>query len=80
MVLRLNKQVLLLLLCTCMLASFSQTEPVTEKPTEKDYKDPEQFKKFHKRSKIVSAWQINQLKTGALIVKLKTNKFLIEGL
>lgn len=81
MALRLNKQILLWLLCICALVSFSQTtESASEKPGEKDYKDPEQFDKFYKRRKMISAWQINKLKEGALVVKLKTNKFLIEAL
>ncbi|MBL7931391.1 MAG: hypothetical protein JNL60_05800, partial [Bacteroidia bacterium] len=78
---RLNKQIFLLLLCACALASFSQTvESVTEKPGEKDYKDPEQFDKFYKRRKMISAWQINKLKEGALVIRLKTNKLLIDAL
>ncbi len=46
----------------------------------KDYKDQDQFKNFYKRRKIISAWQINQLKTGALVVRLKTNKNVIGAL
>jgi len=46
----------------------------------KDYKDKDQFQKFFKRRRLISAWQINQLKTGALIVRLKTNKKLIDAL
>jgi len=45
-----------------------------------DYKDKKQFEKFQKKRKIVGAWQINQLKQGALVVKLKTNKILIDEL
>ena len=47
---------------------------------DKDYKNKEQFEKYLKRRKIVGNWQINQLKTGALVIKLKTNKKLIEQL
>jgi hypothetical protein len=46
----------------------------------KDYKDPEQFTKFRKRRLVIVSWQINQLKKGALVVRLKTNKKLIEAL
>ncbi len=46
----------------------------------KDYKNEKQFEKFHKRRTIIGAWQINQLKEGALVVKLKTNKTLIDEL
>lgn len=45
-----------------------------------DYKDPEQFDKFYKRRKAVGAWQIHQLKEGALIVRLKTRSLLIKSL
>jgi hypothetical protein len=45
-----------------------------------DLKDPKQFEKFQKRRKIIAAWQINQLKEGALVIKLKTNKILIDEL
>lgn len=46
----------------------------------KDYKDPKQFTKFRKRRLVIASWQINQLKKGALVVRLKTNKKLIEVL
>lgn len=46
----------------------------------KDYKDKEQFEKFRKRRMVVAGWQINQLKSGALIVRLKTSKKLIDAL
>lgn len=45
-----------------------------------DYKDPVQFDKFRKRKDVVAAWQINQLKDGALVVRLKTNQTLIDEL
>jgi hypothetical protein len=45
-----------------------------------DYKDPEQFKNFNKRSKTVSFWQINELKEGAIVVRLRNNRLLIEEL
>lgn len=45
-----------------------------------DYKDPDQFEKFRKRKNVVAAWQINELKEGALVVRLKTNKKLIDAL
>lgn len=50
-------------------------------PAYKDYKDPEQFEKFRRRRIVVGAWQINMLKEeGAIVVKLKTNKLLIDEL
>jgi hypothetical protein len=45
-----------------------------------DYKDPEQFEKFRKRKDRVAAWQINQLKEGALVVRLRTQQTLIDEL
>lgn len=45
-----------------------------------EYKDQEQFKHFFKRRQAVAKWQINQLKNGALVVRLHTNKTLVEGL
>ncbi len=45
-----------------------------------DYKDPEQFKNFNKRSKVVSFWQISELKEGAIVVRLRNNRLLIDEL
>lgn len=45
-----------------------------------EYKNQEQFKNFYSRRNAVGKWQINQLKTGALCVRLHTNKNLIESL
>ena len=45
-----------------------------------DYKDPDQFKNFNKRRKVIAVWQINELKEGAIVVRLKNNKLLIEQL
>ena len=45
-----------------------------------EYKDQEQFKNFYSRRNTVGRWQINQLKNGALCVRLHTNQKLIDGL
>lgn len=45
-----------------------------------EYKNKEQFKDFYKRRNAIGKWQINQLKNGALCVRLHTNKTLIDGL
>ncbi len=45
-----------------------------------DYKNQEQYKKFQARRHTVAQWQINKLKTGALIVKLKTSEKTISAL
>jgi hypothetical protein len=79
MALTLNKRTLLFVLIVLMAFSvFSQEEP--EHYGGKDYKDPDQHDRFFRRRKLVGAWQINQLKTGALVVRLKTNKTLIDAL
>lgn len=46
----------------------------------KDYKDNSQFKHFYNRRFDVAKWQINQLKNGALLVRLHNNKTLLDGL
>jgi hypothetical protein len=45
-----------------------------------EYKDQEQFKNFYSRRNEIGKWQINQLKNGALLVRLHTNKNVIESL
>jgi len=45
-----------------------------------DYKDPEQFKNFNKRSKTLAFWQISALKEGAIVVRLRNNRLLIDEL
>jgi hypothetical protein len=45
-----------------------------------DYKDQDEFKHFNKRRQAVGKWQINQLKNGALLVRLHDNHFLAEQL
>lgn len=64
------------------LSHFAQETAVVDnsEPEYKDYKDKDQFEKFQKRRKVVGAWQINELKKGALVVRLRTNRHLIEGL
>lgn len=60
--------------------SFSQKVAENTVRNTKDYKDTEQHEKFNKRCQLVGAWQINKLKEGALVVRLKTNSLLIEAL
>ena len=45
-----------------------------------EYKDEAQFRNFYKRRQAVGKWQIQQLKNGALAVRLHTNKTLIDAL
>src|SRR4051812_7610541 len=75
----LSKKLLLFLgmsLAGAVLAQSSTT--IAEK--EKDYKDRSSHENFRKRRVGVSAWQINQLKEGALVVRLSTNNHLVSAL
>jgi hypothetical protein len=67
---------LILILFCCDL--FAQSVNLAER--DKDYKDPKQFERFYKRRWVIAEWQINQLKKGALVVKLRTNQLVIDGL
>lgn len=75
----LNKKIAFILL-GCLAGNFYFAQVGTEAPVYKDYKEPKQFDKFYQRRKLISAWQINQLKEGALVVKLKTNNLSIDAL
>jgi hypothetical protein len=78
MALLLNRLIVILfVLCVFNLNGQDKNESVYNP---KDYKDNSQFKNFYKRRFIIAKWQINQLKNGALIVRLHNNKTLIEGL
>ena len=78
MVQSLNK-IFIFLFFTASLDVFSQSNADNVfRP--KEYKDSKQFENFYKRRNAISKWQINQLKNGALVVRLQTNKTLIEGL
>lgn len=76
----LNNKLALLILCL-FTGNFVLAQIGTEPAVYKDYKDPEQFENFRKTRMIVGAWQINALKEhGAIVVKLKTSKLLIDEL
>lgn len=77
MALSLNR--IFLFVC-CLFASvcFSQNAEDIHRP--KDYKNKEEFERFYKRRKAIGNWQVNQLKKGALVVRLKTDKMLVEAL
>lgn len=71
----------------CFLAAFlisciGYAQQLTGEPErfDKDYKDPVAHEQFNKRRMAVGAWQINELKKGALVVRLKTNKMLLDEL
>ncbi len=75
----LNKKVSFMV-CFLMAVFFSSAQETNEFDAPKDYKDRQQFEKFRKRRMLIAAWQINQLKEGALVVRLKTNQKLIDAL
>ena len=77
MVRKLNKVWLLIFILS---VAFSFAQEDDERFGDKDYKDQDQFEKFYRRRKIIGAWQINQLKEGALVVKLKANSLAITAL
>ncbi len=68
------------LLLALVFTAFLATAQSTDRPDEKDYKNKKQFEKFNKRRAAIGAWQINRLKTGALVVRLRTNNLLINRL
>lgn len=78
MVAKLNKVLFFCILFLIQQFTFSQSDAVATDYS--DYKDPKQFEKYAKRRNVISAWQIHQFKTGALVVRLKTNKKLIDAL
>lgn len=52
-----------------------------DKSGEQDYKDKDQHERFLRRRKAVAAWQINKLrKSGAIVVRLRSNQLAINGL
>lgn len=73
MALSLNK----IFFLTCFLFSFGLNAQ-EERVNDKDYHD-ESFKKFGKRTNQVAAWQIQNLKFGALVVRLQTNQRKIDA-
>jgi hypothetical protein len=80
---RLNNYFLLLfIVLSGSLWSQKNSDGIQRTPDE-EYQKPEgnnDFKKFSKRSRIISQWQVNQLKNGALVVRLTTNTTSIERL
>lgn len=74
-----KKNFILCVFFAITLFSFSQEEQ-HETPVYPDYKNTEQYKKHYKTRHVVSEWQINELKKGALVVRLKTNRLQINAL
>lgn len=74
----LSKIIFALLLFSCAVSVAQDKNKSVYNPP--DYKDNSQFEHFYKRRTAISKWQINQLKSGALVVRLRNNKKLIESL
>jgi hypothetical protein len=74
----LSKIVFALFLINCAVSVAQDKNKSVYNPP--DYKDNSQFEHFYKRRTAISKWQINQLKSGALVVRLRNNKKLIESL
>lgn len=77
---RFHRFIFLLFILLFTLGLKSQEEKESFQRDEKDYKNKEQFNKFLKRRRAVESWRINKLKTGALVVRLKTNFRQIKAL
>lgn len=64
--------------CFLFVSAFSLAQTGSSKVPE--YHNKEQFKNFKKRSNIVSAWQIQNLRFGAMIVRLQNNQRKVDAL
>jgi hypothetical protein len=75
MVRLLNNFFLVTLLLMQAFVALSQSD----RTSDKDFQNKEQFKKFNKRSSSVASWQIQNLKYGAVVVRLQNNKRKIDA-
>jgi hypothetical protein len=74
----LSKSIIVFL--SVLFAGTGFSQPATGGYQAGDYKDPKSHEKFRARRMAVAQWQINELKKGALVVRLKTNHLLISEL
>lgn len=74
---KLNKYFIMLILLAVGISGKAQSFVVTDYP---DYKNSAQHKKFARRNNKIAEWQINKLKEGALIVRLKTDAMTVNAL
>ena len=65
--------------CFTLIALYVVDELSYDRYNEKDYKNPEEHEEFRKRRLLVSAWQINELREGALIVRLQSGTMLLKA-
>ncbi len=79
----LNKFSFLLILLTSIINGYSQGEESNtlkeNQNFEKDYQEKTDFKKYRKRAEEISAWQIQNLKFGAIVVRFQNNNLKIEA-
>jgi hypothetical protein len=84
MVPSLNKSICIGLLGLCSFFGTAQEDKNYDqfedrKVSEQDFQDQKAFKKYGRRSVQVAAWQVQNLKFGALVVRLQNNKRKIEA-
>lgn len=68
----------IIIVCVLMFAAFNLNAQ-TERSSDKDYHNKEEFKKYRRRADQVSSWQIQNLKFGAIVVRLQNNKRKIDA-
>lgn len=73
MVPKLNKYILLIVCSLCITKGFSQEDDGPKPPKIKDYNNDSTFSHFARYRDGVAKAQVNALKNGALLVRLKTN-------
>ncbi|MBK6523656.1 MAG: hypothetical protein KBG47_01850 [Bacteroidia bacterium] len=74
MALLLNRIIIIFLLFTCY-----KTLAQNKRPSDNDYQTREEFKKFHRRAIKVGSWQIQNLKFGAIVIRLQNDKRKVDG-
>lgn len=84
MVRLLNKRICLFIVLISVGIGYAQVEEENvkyqeKKRNERDYYKKEDFKKYGKRSSQVASWQIQNLKFGALVVRLQNNQRKIDA-
>lgn len=70
---KLNKYLLVILCALCVTTGFSQEDDGPKPPKVKDYNNDSTFNNFARYRDDVAKAQVNALKNGALLVRLKTN-------
>ncbi len=84
MALSLNRSLyLILLVLFSFLGNAQEDEDYDQfqerRDSEKDFQNQKDFKKYHRRAVQISAWQIQNLKFGAIVVRLQNNRRKIDA-